>query len=176
MNRRIPPDDDEYTVVGCTKCDNLQIVKGAPKTTNCKRCTRTMTFKKLKQFYRTKNREAAANARALKLAARAGDEEQFKMLLESGSLNIGDARAVTDAEFLRKNGINPDILDEDESTSSREAVAEALDSLDNPTVPDIVAYVDEEHGLAESEVRREIDRRSQRGDIMRRPDGTVRIL
>lgn len=174
--KRKPPADHEYSVVGCSDCDNLQIVQGAPKTTTCRRCGKRLTFKSLKKFYTTEDKQAANNARALKLAARAGNKEQFRQLLESGSLDPDTARAITDAEYLEKLGLNPEIADDDDSPSAVEAVQSAITDSENPTAEQVVENAVDGESLAEDEVRDAIDRLRMRGDIIELPDGSLRLV
>lgn len=171
--KRAPPDADEYSVIGCSDCDNLQIVQGAPKTTECTRCGKQLTFKNLKKFYTTTDKEAAKNARALKLAARAGNEEQFKQLLDAGALDPDAARAVTDEEYLEKLGLNPDIADDDGSPSPPDAVLNGIETLDEPTVDQLLDHITARESLSEEQLREAIDRLQRHGDIIKRPDGTL---
>ncbi len=172
MNRT-PPDADEYSVIGCSDCDNLQIVQGAPKTTECARCGEQLTFKTLKKFYTTKDKEAAINARALKLAARAGNEEQFKQLLEAGALDPDAVRAVTDKEYLEKLGMDPAITDDEGTPSPPDAVMDGVETLNDPTVDQLLDHITARESLSEEQLREAIDRLQQRGDIIKRPDGTL---
>lgn len=174
---RTPPADDEYTVIGCSNCDHLQIVKGAPETTECQRCGTRMTFKKRKQFYRTDSREAAQNARALKLAQRNGEGERFKELLQAGDLDIEDARAVTDAEFLAQQGLDPDLAtDDDGAPSPVEAVERIVDERGRMARQPLIEAAVDEYGLSEAAVEEAVDRLRERGDLIRQADGTLRFL
>lgn len=176
MSPRVPPDEDEYSVVGCSNCDHLKIVQGAQETTKCGRCGTTLQFKKLKAFYQSKDPDMARNARALKLAARTGNEEQFKQLLRSGDLDRSDARALTDAEYLAKQGIDPSIVDEDSAPTPVDAVLEAVAALDSPATQDVAEYASDEYGLVDSDVKDAVDRLRERGDVIQDSDRTLRLL
>lgn len=99
------PSENEYSLIGCSKCDSLLIVDGLPETKQCGRCQNTIKFKKAKKFFIDESREKVANARGLMLAERNNDKEQYKQLLRSGQLSGEVAGGFTDEEFLAEMGI-----------------------------------------------------------------------
>lgn len=135
-----------------------------------------MTFKNLKQFYRTKDKEAAQNARALKLAERNGNAEEFKMLIQSGDLDLDDVRAVTDAEYLQKQGLDPDIADEDSVPDPVDIVTEGIESIDTPTTENIAEFAEDSYGVGEDEIYEAVEKLRKRGDVIQQSDRTLRIL
>lgn len=73
---------DKYTVVPCSNCKNVKIVKGKPETTKCGRCGNRFSFKESRKMYTTEDSEEAREARTVLQAQRNNIEEEYESVKE----------------------------------------------------------------------------------------------
>ena len=180
MPRRDLPSENEYTVIGCPDCEALQIIKGNPKTTKCDRCRKTLQFRELRFLYRSKSHDASKQARAMKLAERNDDKQGYLELLRSGELDSNEVRGLTKEEFLEAQGIDPDEYSGGKQggnePSVHEAIEQAIEELDSPTVRTVVVEVTDEHSHTEEDVRDMLDRLRRQGKVAKKSGGKLRFV
>ena len=161
-----------YAVVGCTDCTALWVVSGRPETTSCPRCGTRRQFVKLKKFVETETAEAAKNVRSTMIQRRAGDDqdlEDFATLEEQAM-----ASGIDEADFLAASGVDADAVaaasaraeasSSGESLSKRAAVERAVEELERPTEPEIVAFA-ANHGVERDYVERALAKLQQAGAL-----------
>lgn len=168
----------EYTVVPCKNCDNIWIVQGTPNETTCTLCNERYKFKKLKKLFQTNDKEKAREARALKQAEINGIDHIFKSLLEDGEFDKDVTKSVIDKEYLRKKGINPSIVEDDEKEDNKSKegrIKDIIDKLDKPTDENIVKKA-KEYGISEEKSKEIVDKMCRDGRAMRKRNGEIRIL
>lgn len=73
---------DEYTVVPCSNCKNIKIVKGKPETTKCGRCGNRFSFKETRKMYTTDDSSEARKARTVLQARRNNLEDEYEDVKE----------------------------------------------------------------------------------------------
>ena len=173
-----------YTVVGCPDCGALKIVDGRPETTKCPRCGRTSQFKKLRDFYRTEDVDAAREVRARLLADRSDHGDAYDDLGTFSELDEdADSAGMSADEFLERSGLDANAVaaagDRAEggtgsSMNRKEAVETALRDLDRPTEDEVVDYA-ADHDVPADYVRSALDRLTRRGHATE-TDGRYRLL
>lgn len=67
-----------YTVVPCSNCKNVKIVKDRPQKTSCGRCNTTFSFKTIEKLHTTESIDEAREARSLFQAKRNNLEDQYE--------------------------------------------------------------------------------------------------
>ncbi|RBI61654.1 replication protein H [halophilic archaeon] len=161
-----------YSVVGCNECNNLWIVDGRPETTQCSRCGKRHRFGKLKTFVETDDEDHAREVRSSMLANRQGHGEAFAELESFAEMEsqVEDA-GVDDAEFLERSGVDVDEVEtaaerdrRSGSTSKREIVREALETLDRPTADEVVAYASD-RGISGEYTERALEKMVRGGEV-----------
>lgn len=168
-----------YAVVGCSTCQSLWIVEGEPETTNCPRCRTRHTFKRLKKFVRTEDKDEAREVRAAMLASKQGAGEAYEELDSVGDMEaILDEVGIEDGEFLMEKGVDADEVEaagqaateSQPRKSRREQVLDALRELDEPTTSDVVDYATE-RGVPAEYVRTALEKLVRAGEITETADG-----
>lgn len=139
-----------YSVVGCSDCEALWVVEGRPETTGCPRCGRRHRFDRLRRLAESEDEDEARQARTAILAERSGESGALADLGTFAELADRTARedAVTDEEYLRAAGIDPDEVvaaaegaRADSGAANRvDVVRTALRELESPTTSAVVAY------------------------------------
>ncbi|WP_458188015.1 DUF5817 domain-containing protein [Haladaptatus sp. NG-WS-4] len=161
-----------YSVVGCNACSNLWIVDGRPETTQCSRCGKRRTFRKLKKFVETDDEDHAREVRASMLANRQGHGDAFAELDSFAEMDsrVEDA-GIDEEEFLDRSGIDTeevaaasDRSRRTESKSRKQVVLDALSTLDRPDESDVVAYA-RERGVSREYVDRTLEKLVRRGEV-----------
>ncbi|MFB6133849.1 MAG: DUF5817 domain-containing protein [Halanaeroarchaeum sp.] len=174
---------DVFAVVGCSECEALWIVKGRPETTQCPRCRTRHSFGALRQFVTTEDRDEARDARSALLARRQGESEAFESLDSFADLDAAATDAgPSDDEYLRRHGIDPDVLAESvdrgsggsRSASQRDVVLAAVDAIESADRDAIVQY-GTARGMEEATVRSILERLVRAGELTVR-DGVYRSL
>lgn len=168
-----------YAVVGCSTCQSLWIVEGEPETTSCPRCRTRHTFKRLKKFVATEDKEEAREVRAAMLASKQGEGEAYEELDSVGDMEaILDEVGIEDGEYLLEKGVDVDEVEAagqaaTESRprkSRRERVLDALRELDEPTTSEVVEYATD-RGVPPEYVRTALEKLSRTGEITETVDG-----
>ena len=75
-----------YTVVSCSNCENVWIVKGNPDRSGCTRCGKTRKFRLLKKYKSVNSLERAQLIRSAVRSKVVGKEKEFSDLLDEGVL------------------------------------------------------------------------------------------
>ena len=161
-----------YSVVGCSACNNLWIVDGRPETTQCSRCGKRRSFRKLKKFVETDDEDHAREVRASMLANQQGHGDAFAELGSFAEMDgqVEDA-GMDDEEFLDRSGIDTDEVAtagehsrRSGSKSKKQVLLDALANLDNPHEDEIVTYA-RERDISSEYVRKVLERLTRRGEI-----------
>lgn len=69
---------DKYTIVPCSNCKNIKIVKGKPETTRCGRCGNRFSFRESRKMHTTDDSEKAREVRTILQARRNDLEEEYE--------------------------------------------------------------------------------------------------
>ena len=173
-----------YRVVGCRDCGALWIVADRPETTQCPRCATRHRFEKLHAFAETDDEDAARQARARLLAERSGLGDAYADLDDAATMASQlDAAGVSDVEYLAGSGLDPDAVAEAGERASagpsrgpnrREAVLEALRTLDHPTEAEVAEHA-AEHGVGAEAVAGLLERLTRAGEVSE-SGGRYRLL
>ena len=167
-----------YSVVGCRECHALWIVEGRPETTQCPRCGKRHSFKKLRAFAETDTVEAATRVRSSMLADRADDGE----FVAPDDVRVEDV-GMDDDEFLSASGVDTEAVSAaadrsagngGSSRSRKQIVLDGLTELDEPTEAEVIEYA-AESGVSESYVERTLEKLRRSGEVTR-TDGAYRRL
>ncbi|MFC7046872.1 DUF5817 domain-containing protein [Halobacteriaceae archaeon GCM10025711] len=163
-----------YAVVGCSDCGALWLVADRPETTRCPRCGKRHQFGKLKQFVSTEDEDHAREVRASMLANRQDLGEAFADLESFAEMEASlDDAGVSDDEYLAGSGLDADEVTaageratrgQGGGTSRKDAVLDALRTLDRPTEDEVVAHV-AEHGVPAEYARRALEKLVQGGEV-----------
>lgn len=171
-----------YSLVGCSSCDALKIVDGHPKTTQCSNCEKQLRFRKLKKFYQSDDSTQVSHAKAIIVARREGKEDEINEMIEAGLIN-GDIRsAISDEEYLRAKGVNPDEVDKSQSVhtpkkpSVREIVFEAIEETEDSTQTNIVAFAAEQYGKDPERFSDILEELYLKGEVTRSQEGIYRVV
>ncbi|MFC7068067.1 DUF5817 domain-containing protein [Halobaculum lipolyticum] len=163
-----------YAVVGCRSCGTYWLLTDPrdQESATCPRCSTRHPTKRLKRFYESEDRAAAAQARAKLLADEQGDAEAFERAGTVAELERAveaSDGAVDDREYLERSGLDPDEVaaaGESESGGSRsrdEIVRDAL-RAGNRTEGAVVEYATD-HGVPADAARDLLDRLTRRGEV-----------
>lgn len=170
-----------YAVVGCSNCQALWIVDGGPETTRCPRCGTRHQFDRLKKFVRTGDRVEAREVRAAMIASAQGREETYEELDSIGAMAEAiDSAGVDDEEYLSEHGLDPEAVAEagnppdSGSTSRRDRVIDAIDTLETPTEEAVIDHVGEQ-GLPAERIRTVLDKLAREGTIVEEHSGYRRL-
>lgn len=174
----------ERTVVVCPDCQNARIVKGWPNRVQCGRCGSRHTFKSLKKFYQTDDRDAARRAVA-KVQAKVGDYmDEFKQASEAGAIDAEVEDMIAGNEYLEKMGVKGDEIEESKerieespspSKSQNEIVLDAVRDHNEPDRGDVEAYA-EAHEMAGEKALQMLDKFRESGDVIGGYDGPFRVV
>lgn len=137
-----------YTVVVCSNCKYVWIVKDRPKTSQCGKCRKTRKFKLLKKYHKTTDKDEAKLARAFYHSRVHDQEEQFDEALDAGVLEEDLNAFVSENEYLDLQGMDGDAVDDaveniihpSNKRSEIKIIREAFTELDAPDIDDILEY------------------------------------
>ena len=140
-----------YTVVVCSNCKYVWIVKNRPKTSQCGKCRKRRKFKLLKKYHKTTNKEEAELARAFYQSRVHGQEERFDEALDAGVLEEDLNAFISESEYLDLQGMDGDavenavenIIHPSTSRSEIKILRDAFIELDNPDIDDVLEYTRE---------------------------------
>jgi len=140
-----------YTIVVCSNCKYVWIVKDRPKTSQCGKCRKRRKFKLLKKYHKTTNKEEAELARAFYQSRIHGQEERFDEALDAGVLEEDLNAFISESEYLDLQGMDGDAVEDaveniihtSTSRSEIKILQEALIELDNPNIDDVLEYTRE---------------------------------
>lgn len=160
-----------FTVVICPDCQYIWIVDGRPNRTACPRCESSHEFPGLRHLEKTEDKVEARNVRAAFTAKLNGMKEEFEQATRER--NILDEDVDSDLgpdDRLRERGIDPseveDAISEDTgSKSEKEIVVDAIETLDSPTVEEIIEHAGE-RGVGRSKVEKVLEKLRKRGEIV----------
>ncbi|MFB9822899.1 DUF5817 domain-containing protein [Halobaculum roseum] len=173
-----------YAVVGCRSCGTYWLVSDpdAQDSATCPRCDTRHPTDRLKRFYESENRAAAAQARAKLLADKRGQSGAFERAGSVAELEReleGFEGAVDDREYLARSGLDPDEVESagsDDAGGSRsrdEIVRDAIREGD-ATEEAVVAYATD-RGVPAEAARDILDRLARRGEATE-SGGEYRLL
>lgn len=174
----------ERTVVVCPDCQNAWIVKDRPNRTRCSRCRSRHTFKNLKKFYQTDDKEAGRRALAQIQAQVNNLEEEFQRAAESKAIDADARAAIDDDEYLERMGVMGDEIKEaaeraedprPQSKSQQDIVQEAVTEQDAPGRDDVSRYA-EEHDLNGEKALDLLDKYREKGDVIGEYEGPFRLI
>ncbi|MFC6788006.1 DUF5817 domain-containing protein [Halobaculum halobium] len=162
-----------YAVVGCHSCGTYWLVADPrdQDSATCPRCDTRHRTDRLKRFYESEDRAAAAEARAKLLADKQGQSAAFERAGTVAELEreLEESEAVVDdREYLERAGLDADEVaaagadDAGESRSRDEVVRDAFRE-GTATEADIVAYATD-HGVPAEAARDILDRLTRRGE------------
>ncbi|MFC7136630.1 DUF5817 domain-containing protein [Halobaculum litoreum] len=162
-----------YAVVGCRSCGTYWLLSDpdAQESATCPKCATRHPTKRLKRFYETDDRAAAAQARAKLLADERGDADAFERAGTVTELERAVEEfdgAVDDREYLERAGLDADAVaaageaDSDASRSRDEVVRDALRE-GHRTEAAVVEYATD-HGVPADAARDLLDRLTRRGE------------
>lgn len=174
----------ERTVVVCPDCQNTRIVKGRPNRTQCGRCRSRHTFKSLKKFYRTDDRDAARRAVA-EVQAKVNDRvDEFRQASEAGAIDAENENVIADDEYLEEMGVRTDEIEEAEdrieqspspSKNQKEIVLGAIREHEEADRNDIKKYA-ESHEMDGEKALEKLDKFREAGDVIGGYDGPFRTI
>lgn len=162
-----------YAVVGCRSCGTYWLVTdpGRQESATCPRCETLHPTDRLKRFYESEDRAAAAQARAKLLADKRGQSAAFERAGTVAELEReldGFEGAVDDREYLEQSGLDADEVasaGEDDGGGARsrdEVVRDALRE-GNATEEAVLVYATD-HGVPAEAARDILDRLTRRGE------------
>lgn len=162
-----------YAVVGCRSCGTYWLVSDPDRqdSATCPRCGTRHPTGRLKRFYESEDRAAAAQARAKLLADKRGHSEAFADAGTVAELERdleGFEGAVDDREYLEASGLDADAVaaagadDGSRSRSRDEVVRDAIREGD-ATEEAVVAYATD-HSVPAEAARDILDRLTRRGE------------
>lgn len=145
-----------YTVVVCSNCKYVWIVKDRPKTSQCGKCRKTRKFKLLKKYHKTTDKDEAKLARAFYQSRVHGQEERFDEALEAGVLEEDLNAFVSETEYLDMLGMDgaavqeavDNIISPSNKRSVIQIIRDAFHDLDEPDLDEFLDYT-EEYGVSE---------------------------
>lgn len=143
---------NNYTVVSCANCEEVWIVEGNPERSQCPRCEKTRKFKLLKKYRSYDDIEKARIVRAKVKAAIGGNEDGFNQAFEDGSISAKDIDIFSGSRFSKN-----------QSKSFDEIVKEGISKSD--TIDEVVEYC-EQRGYGEEKVKKYIEKKKVKGDII----------
>lgn len=140
-----------YTVVVCSNCKYVWIVKDRPKTSQCGKCRKTRKFKLLKKYHKTTDKDEAKLARAFYHSRVHDQEEPFDEALDAGVLEEDLNAFVSETEYLDLQGMDGDAVDDaveniihpSNKRSEIKIIREAFTEPDSPDIDDILEYTRE---------------------------------
>jgi predicted transcriptional regulator len=141
-----------YTVVVCSNCKHVWIVKDRPERSQCRKCRKTRQFSKLKKYYRDDDLDSAKLARAHAQAKVNDQEERFQDALDRGVLEQEMESAIGEDEYAEKKGMDKEKLDSvvenildspSTSLSQREIIKDAIREQEKPSLDEFITYVTE---------------------------------
>lgn len=153
-----------YTVVVCSRCKYVWIVKNRPKTSQCGKCRRTRQFKKLKKYHTTQDKEEAKIARAFFQSRVNNQGEMFNRALERGHLDENMDAFLSQSQYLEMQGLDAqevqesvdNILTPYRQRSEIKIIRDAFFEIEDADLDDFLAYtsdrgVSEENALLKLE-------------------------
>jgi len=162
-----------YAVVGCRSCGTYWLVSDPDRqeSATCPRCETRHPTARLKRFYESADRAAAAQARAKLLADKRGQSAAFERAGTVAELEReldGFEGAVDDREYLESSGLDADEVasageDDVGGSRSRDEVVRDAVREGNATEEAVVAYATD-HGVPAEAARDILDRLTRRGE------------
>ncbi|PSQ06152.1 replication protein H [Halobacteriales archaeon QS_6_71_20] len=162
-----------YTVVGCGSCGTYWLLSDPDdqESATCARCGTRHRTDRLKRFYESAERAAAAEARAKLLADKRDETAAFE---RAGSVADLEREveafdgAVDDREYLERSGVDPDAVaaagaDDGGGSRSREEIVRDALRAGNATEEAIVGYATD-RGVPTEAARDLLDRLTRRGE------------
>jgi len=164
-----------YAVVGCGSCGTYWLLSDpdGQESATCARCGTRHRTDRLKRFYESAERAAAAEARAKLLADKRDESAAFERAGTVADLEReveASDGAVDDREYLERSGVDPEAVAAagagdgggSRSRSREEVVRDALRE-GNTTEESVVTYATD-RGVPAEAARDLLDRLTRRGE------------
>ena len=173
-----------YAVVGCGECEAFWVVESEPATTGCPRCGKRHQYERLKRFFETEAADEARQARAALLADREGYSDAFSEVESFAEMDdrIEDS-GIDDATYLEASGLDAETVaaageraegGAGNSSSRKEILTEAIETLDRPTEAEVREYATE-RGVPAADAERLLEKLRRRGAVSA-ASGRYRLL
>lgn len=175
-----------FSVIGCSDCESVKIVKGTPETTVCNRCQAQIQVATARVIYESEDLQEAKEARSLALARRNGFDYLADEMVDREILNETVTENVAEEELIEeKSEEDPVEIEEagdidkpktaEERDPKKRIVMDAIEFLDEPTDDDVVEFA-EDRGVEPERAAEIVDRLCMEGEAMRTREGTIRLL
>lgn len=153
-----------YTLVGCSRCDEVWVVRGVPETTSCRDCGKQYKLDKLRKFGTFDELDRAREGRKKALEALEATAGQQDSLIKSGfedSVNTFDVDVDEFEEERKRNQSKTE-----KSMNEREAIQFAVDEAEPPTLENIVSVAEEKKDVDSEKVEKVLRRMQERGLVI----------